>query len=173
MLIEILEFLAIFTSLLGGSYMSYLFGKKHGAEDVLEEDRKTVRAITNMLRESQQGHVMTLLREARTNQTNAKMARRIAAQRQTIGRLKADLTEARCVQPDNLFDFEKDYRVWDCKIVVDSTVPLPDGFDSTPRFAAQQAIEDVLGYCVIANFSGWGGKLNAIEQEIVANREIR
>ena len=60
----------------------------------------------------------------------------------------------------------KDYKVWECKIVVPADAELPFGFDSVPRMAAQQAILDA-GIEVITNFSGWGGSLDEIEQQMV------
>ena len=56
--------------------------------------------------------------------------------------------------------------VWFCKIVVDDEVEIPDGFDFPPRRAAINAVES-RGIEVSACFSGWGGKLNEPEAEIV------
>lgn len=63
----------------------------------------------------------------------------------------------------------KEYKVWECKIVIARDSKTPLGFDSTPRMAAQNAIEKA-GFEVISNFSGWGGKLDDIELDIV-NRD--
>lgn len=61
------------------------------------------------------------------------------------------------------------YKIWTCKIVVVHQ-DLPTGFDAPPRMAAENAIE-AAGIKVLANFSGWGGKLNKYEKEAV-DREI-
>ncbi len=53
----------------------------------------------------------------------------------------------------------KNYKVWVCKIVIDGDSEMPSGFDSPPRMAAQNAIEEA-GFTVLMNSSGWGGKLN-------------
>ena len=58
------------------------------------------------------------------------------------------------------------YQVWNCKIVVAEDVDLPNDFDSPPRRAAIQAVENA-GFAVIDCFSGWGGKLTDTEKEIV------
>ena len=58
-----------------------------------------------------------------------------------------------------------DYKIWECKIVVPFAIELPEGFDSPPRRAAIEAVEEE-GFPVIACFSGWGGKLTKIEKEI-------
>ena len=60
----------------------------------------------------------------------------------------------------------KEYKVWDCKIVVASEPGVPDGFDAVPRRAAIDAIEEK-GIEVISCFSGWGGELTDIEIEII------
>ena len=60
----------------------------------------------------------------------------------------------------------KKYKVWTCKIVVDENVILPDGFDSPPRSAAREAVENA-GVEIIACFSGWDGKLTPTEIEII------
>jgi len=64
----------------------------------------------------------------------------------------------------------KDYKVWDCKIVIAGDSNTPDGFDNPPRVAAQKAIEDA-GFKVLANFSGWGGELSAYEYDVVKENE--
>lgn len=51
------------------------------------------------------------------------------------------------------------YKVWDCKIVIAGDSDTPSGFDSPPRMAAEHAVESA-GFEVLANFSGWGGKLD-------------
>ena len=61
---------------------------------------------------------------------------------------------------------EKEYKVWDCKIVIAGDSDTPSGFDSPPRMAAEKAIEDA-GFKVIANFSGWAGSLTEDEKETV------
>ncbi len=64
----------------------------------------------------------------------------------------------------------KHYKVWDCKIVIAGDSDTPMGFDSPPRIAAEQAVEDA-GFEVLANFSGWGGTLSKIEYDIVEENE--
>jgi hypothetical protein len=54
------------------------------------------------------------------------------------------------------------YKVWSCKLVICSHNDLPDGFDSVPRMAAQEAVEKY--FKVIANFSGWGASLDKGEE---------
>ena len=61
---------------------------------------------------------------------------------------------------------KKNYKVWDCKIVVPIDAELPNGFDSPPRTAAVEAVEKA-GITVLSCFSGWGGTLTEIEAEIV------
>ena len=58
------------------------------------------------------------------------------------------------------------YRVWNCKIVISEDTKLPDGFDSVPRAAAWEAIEET-GVKILMCFSGWGGELDHYEQEVV------
>jgi len=53
----------------------------------------------------------------------------------------------------------KNYKVWVCKIVISDDAELPDGFDSPPRMAAENAIE-AAGFKVLMNSSGWGGDLD-------------
>lgn len=60
----------------------------------------------------------------------------------------------------------KDYKVWDCKIVIRGNEDLPAGFDSPPRMAAKNAIENA-GFEVLANFSGWGGEMDIHQIELV------
>lgn len=52
----------------------------------------------------------------------------------------------------------KNLKVWTCKIIVDAD-DLPPGFDSPPRMAAEDAIEEA-GFKVLMNSSGWGGELD-------------
>lgn len=59
-----------------------------------------------------------------------------------------------------------EFKVWECKIVVPSNSLMPPGFDSPPRLAARQAIQDA-GIEVVAVLSGWGGSLTAIELEVI------
>jgi hypothetical protein len=59
-----------------------------------------------------------------------------------------------------------EYKVWECKIVVPGDTEIPPGFDSPPRLAAQAAVEDH-GIEVLEVLSGWGGKLTAIEKEVI------
>lgn len=59
----------------------------------------------------------------------------------------------------------KQYQVWECKIVVPKDAVIPDGFDLPPRRAAIAAVCDA-NINVVACFSGWGGKLTQAEQEI-------
>lgn len=67
---------------------------------------------------------------------------------------------------DYTYPTPKKYKVWECKIVVPANAKLPSGFDRVPRSAAQEAVADA-GIEVITTFSGWGGSLDAIEQEMV------
>lgn len=46
---------------------------------------------------------------------------------------------------------------------------FPEGFDSVPRRAAIDAIEEA-GIEVLSCFSGWGGKLSEIQSGIVDDR---
>ena len=57
-----------------------------------------------------------------------------------------------------------DYKVWTCKIVIAVDSELPDGFDSPPRMAAENAIENA-GFKVLMNASGWGGSLSKSERD--------
>jgi len=58
------------------------------------------------------------------------------------------------------------YKVWECKIVVSENVELPEGFDGPPRWGAIQAVESA-GIEVLCCFSGWGGTLNQIQEQLV------
>ena len=60
----------------------------------------------------------------------------------------------------------KDLKVWTCKIVVDGG-ELPEGFDSPPRMAAEQAIA-AAGFTVLMNSSGWGGTLSESDKQYLA-----
>ncbi len=60
---------------------------------------------------------------------------------------------------------KENFKVWDCKIVLAGDSKIPSGFDSPPRIAAQEAIEDA-GFEVISNFSGWGGILDGWQLEV-------
>lgn len=60
------------------------------------------------------------------------------------------------------------YKVWECKIVVSDTTELPKGFDSPPRQAAIETIENN-GIEIVSCFSGWGGKLLEEETKCVEN----
>ena len=64
------------------------------------------------------------------------------------------------------------YKVWECKIVVPADTKLPSGFDSPPRSAAQEAVENA-GIEVLDVFSGWGGSLDKIELKIVDEDYVR
>ena len=66
----------------------------------------------------------------------------------------------------------KDYKVWECKIVVPADAELPSGFDSDPRNGARNAVLDA-GIEIITIFSGWGGSLDALEQESVEKDDAR
>jgi len=57
----------------------------------------------------------------------------------------------------------KDYKVWDCKIVIAGDSNTPMGFDAPPRRAAQKAIEDA-GFEVLSNASGWGGTIDKYQR---------
>lgn len=63
------------------------------------------------------------------------------------------------------------YKVWNCKIVVPNDVELPQGFDSPPRRAAIEIIENY-DVPVISCFSGWDGKLTD-EQERFVDRNMK
>lgn len=54
------------------------------------------------------------------------------------------------------------YQIWECKLVVPIEAELPAGFDSAPREAARQAVEQE-GIKVVGIFSGWGGQLTEYE----------
>jgi len=56
------------------------------------------------------------------------------------------------------------YRVWTCKIVIAEDGEMPHGFDSPPRMAAENAIENA-GFPVLMNASGWGGTLSKSDKE--------
>lgn len=56
--------------------------------------------------------------------------------------------------------------VWACKVVVKADKPFPKGFDSPPRRAVTEAIEEK-GFAVLECFSGWSGKLNKNQKQIV------
>ena len=60
---------------------------------------------------------------------------------------------------------KENFKVWDCKIVIAGDSKIPSGFDSPPRMAAQEAIEDA-GFEIISNFSGWGGILDGWQLEV-------
>jgi len=60
------------------------------------------------------------------------------------------------------------YQVWECKIVIPFDSKLPDGFDQPPRRAAIEAVERK-GIKVLECFSGWGGELTDIENDITEN----
>ena len=62
------------------------------------------------------------------------------------------------------------YKVWECKIVVAEDAELPKGFDAPPRRSAMAAVE-AAGIDVIACFSGWGGKVDKIEKQIIEDRK--
>ena len=64
------------------------------------------------------------------------------------------------------------YKVWNCKIIVPANAKLPSGFDSPPRSAARDAVLNA-DIEVITIFSGWGGKLTAIEREMVEKDDAR
>jgi len=56
------------------------------------------------------------------------------------------------------------YVVWNCRIVVAVEGPLPEGFDSVPRYASVRAIEEK-GIEVLKCASGWGEKLTEAEEK--------
>lgn len=64
------------------------------------------------------------------------------------------------------------FEVWECKIVVPVDTKFPDAFDSPPRMATIEAVEEA-GIEVISCFSGWGGKLDDIEYGIVTKDQER
>ncbi len=61
------------------------------------------------------------------------------------------------------------FKVWSCKIVVPNDTVLPDEFDSIPRLAAINSVEQK-GIKVLDCFSGWGGTLTKIESGIVERK---
>ena len=63
---------------------------------------------------------------------------------------------------------KKNLRVWTCKIVIEAD-ELPSGFDSPPRMAAENAIENA-GFKVLMNSSGWGGTLSESDKKYLAER---
>lgn len=58
----------------------------------------------------------------------------------------------------------KNYKVWECKIIVPEDAELPRGFDWPPRSAAISAIE-AAGIPVLGCASGWGASLSPKEKE--------
>ena len=65
----------------------------------------------------------------------------------------------------------KKYKVWTCKIIVPNNSTLPPGFDNPPRAAAINAIAEA-GIEVLSCFSGWGGKISELQEEIMLNNSI-
>ena len=63
-------------------------------------------------------------------------------------------------------------KVWKCKIIVPAESVLPDGFDYPPRHAAIDAIEKE-GVEVLDCFSGWGGKLDEVEESVMRSRKAK
>ncbi|MDD2898972.1 MAG: hypothetical protein PHI31_09695 [Desulfuromonadaceae bacterium] len=62
------------------------------------------------------------------------------------------------------------FKVWECKLVIPSSVELPSGFDAPPRSAVEMVIEG-LNIPIVCLFSGWGGSL--VESElVVANQQF-
>lgn len=59
--------------------------------------------------------------------------------------------------------------VWTCKVIVDDGKDLPRAFDGPPRKAVIGAIS-AAGLNITACFSGWGGNVTKIEQEIIDER---
>lgn len=64
----------------------------------------------------------------------------------------------------------KKVKVWECKILVPEDAELPPGFDSPPRLAAIEAIENS-GIEVLGCASSWGGSLTAKEREAFEAQE--
>jgi hypothetical protein len=60
----------------------------------------------------------------------------------------------------------KKYKVWTCKIVIECD-NLPIAFDSPPRMAAENAIEEA-GFKVLMNSSGWGDALTKSDKNYLA-----
>lgn len=58
-------------------------------------------------------------------------------------------------------------KIWDCKIGFNSDEELPDGSDSPMRQAVREAFLKVTGHEEEFLFSGWAGKLTAVEQNVV------
>ena len=65
---------------------------------------------------------------------------------------------------------QKNYRVWECKIIVPIGTKFPSGFDAPPRSAACMAVEKVTD--IVGCFSGWGGSLDEIEVDILEGRPL-
>ena len=66
---------------------------------------------------------------------------------------------------------EKNYKIWECKIVVPEDAKLPRGFDAPPRQAVKNAIYDA-GIDIVACFSGWDGELTKPEREVIETKNI-
>ena len=67
---------------------------------------------------------------------------------------------------------DKEFDVWECKLVIDGDLPRIKGFDAIPRMAAIEAVEDA-GRKVISCFTGWGGKLDVFEKELVEKDALK
>lgn len=66
------------------------------------------------------------------------------------------------------------YRIWSCKLVLHPDVRISImGFDIVPRKGAVEAVEKATGMDVLSCFSGWGGRLSDIQEEIVDEDLVR
>ena len=59
---------------------------------------------------------------------------------------------------------------WDCKVVLPDDAKLPDGADQPMREAVRGAVEKMTGRIPTGIFSGWGGRLTALELEIIGRK---
>lgn len=58
-------------------------------------------------------------------------------------------------------------KVWDCQIGYAEDNDLPPGSDYPMRLAVERAFIEITGYAPEFIFSGWGGKLTKIQEEII------
>jgi hypothetical protein len=98
-----------------------------------------------------------------------KMSENFEVSKETVNKINDEtyiLNKERMKMEDYKFMEGQDYKVWECKIVIAGDSNTPKGFDSVPKLAAEKAVEKA-GFEVIANFSGWGGKLDENERSVV------
>jgi hypothetical protein len=58
-------------------------------------------------------------------------------------------------------------KVWTCKIGYAADADVPEGGDAPMRKAVEQIFRTVTGHDADFCFSGWGGELTEIEEQIV------